>query len=124
MTLWHGEGIGSRLLELLIGVVILYFANRWLNPVPLAAVLAWFLALVLVWLRTSHRLRLASLGLVGGALLGAGLHTYVHLSGRSPEPVEGSLVHVLLDTAVGLIAGGLALAGSLARHLLHGQRAV
>jgi len=114
--------IGDRVFSVLVGVVVLGMANLWLDPVPLAAALAWALGLLLFWTRQSPSLWPAVAGLLGGATLGAIVHLLTHLGGRSPPPAEGLAVHVLFDAALGVMVGALALAASLGRHLWRRMR--
>lgn len=118
------QTIGGRVFDILVGIVVLWAANLFLNPVPLAAALAWSLGLLLFWLRDSHSLWATSVGLLIGVALGAAVHLVTHLFGRSIVPPEGPFIHVLLDAGIGLAVGALALAASLGRHLWHERRAV
>lgn len=118
------QTIGGSAFDILVGIAVLWVANLMLDPVPLAAALAWALGLLAFWLRGSRSLRPASAGLVGGVALGTAVHLIVHVSGRSAPPSEGPFLHVLLDAAIGLAVGALALAASLGRHLWREHRAV
>lgn len=113
--------LAGRVLEALIGIAVLYLANRWLDPVPLAAATAWAAGLLLVWFNRAPPLRPAATGLVAGALLGAAIHYYVHWSGRSTAPAEGLSAHLLTDAAIGLAIGALALAAAMTPRMLTGK---
>ena len=103
--------------NILAGVAALWVANFLLNPVPLAAALAWALGLLLFWLLGSRSLRWASVGVLSGVALGATVHLSAHHTGRSAVPPEGLFMHVLWDATIGLTVGLIALAASLGRLL-------
>lgn len=100
--------LSSIVLTLVVAGLLLLLADEVFEPVPIPAATALLGALVASW--SSHRVRAVRVatGLAVGALAGAGMHAFVHLTGRSTLPGEGVPAHVAADGILGLAVGGLA----------------
>jgi hypothetical protein len=91
----------------IVAGLLLLLADKIFEPVPIPAATATLGALVASWSsRGTPGVRLVA-GLVVGALTGAGMHAFVHLTGRSTLPEEGVPAHVAADGILGLAVGGL-----------------
>lgn len=87
--------------------LLLLLADGIFEPVPIPAATAALGALVAWWSSRRARALRVITGLVVGALAGAGMHAFVHMTGRSTLPEEGVGAHVAADGVLGLAVGGL-----------------
>lgn len=86
-----------------IAAVPLAFAHFILQPAPLPALSAVVGGLVARFLVRRGRARATTLGCLLGAVTGVAYHLYVHhVEGRTAEPAEGMIAHLLVDGLLGL----------------------
>jgi hypothetical protein len=103
------QGWAIRLAALVVGAVVLWLLNVWLDPVPVAAGPAFVLAGCLVFWKGWPGLGRTAITAGLGALTGVLLHASWHWRGQSPSPEEGFWVHLLWEGVLGFCAAMLAL---------------
>lgn len=73
-----------------------------MQPVPIPSATAVVgVIIALMFMRRPGR-ALVAVALVGGAIVGCGIHLYVHVTGLSTLPHKCMLVHLLADTVRGI----------------------
>ncbi|MGD2154369.1 MAG: hypothetical protein PVG79_13955 [Gemmatimonadales bacterium] len=102
-----------------IAALLLFLADSVLQPVPVPAGVAVLGGLAAMWSRAEAGAGWVAVGAAIGALLGTGIHLYVHVTGGSTRPEEGVAAHVAVDGLRGLGVGAvvLVLVGLVARAL-------
>jgi hypothetical protein len=87
----------------IVALLLLFLADRVLEPVPVPAATAVIGGLIGLWLGLTVRWLWLSLGVIAGLVVGAGFHLYVHMTGQSPPPPEGLAAHLAVDGGIGLV---------------------
>lgn len=93
----------------LVGAAIMWAFNELFDPVPVAAAPAFLLAGLLVLWRGWPGFIPLTLSAAVGAVAGVIIHANWHVSGYSPSPTEGLLVHLVWEGLQGYAAALLAM---------------
>lgn len=104
--------VARKLLGTLVGALGLALAQRLLNPAPIPALTVLAGGLIGTWIWSTRGA--VAWGALAGLLVGAVLHARSHLVEGRAEDGALTAGHVLADSGVGLVVGGVLLLLALA----------